>query len=734
MSKIGDLFVRLGLKNDEFKKGLDDSVKKTESAGAKMKKNWKAIAGGVAAAAAAVRAFANAFSKIAEFEQANANLATILGVSVDKMKDLTDSAKALGRTTEYTASQVTGLQTELAKLGFNGSQIKDMQASILSFATAVGTDLSSAAALTGSTLRGFGLSAKDTEEVLGALAVSTNKSALSFSTLQSGLSIVMPVANAFGFSVKDTIALLGTLTNAGFDASSAATATRNIILYLSDSNSKLNKLLGTQVKTLPELVSALQDLKAKGADLNATLDATDKRAVAAFNALMDGAGSTLELRNALEDTSGELQRISTERLNTVSGSVKILQSAWEGLILSLSNSTGVIKKVLDLLTEFVSTTNEMFFKEARMSSQQGNIGSMLSDFAAKNGEDAGQRFAQGLLDAANARLAQSRGRSGFAKVRDWLYSGGANSTKRYEEQYIATRNAVDAWRQSLGQASGPVGGGAADMSGDFINPNSDLAKMLEKERKKRLEKQKKEYEGNVKNVEKWLAKSSVELQAFGEKTFADSFNKAEDIFAKLNKEFSEEVAEDFADNFADALDAIEGDFGFTDTYGKYKAFLDSMVEATEQASKTMQQAIVYGISDSLQTLTDGLLGVSELDAKGVFAALLTPMADACITIGELIMATGLANLAFKKSLSNPYAAIAAGAALVGIGALAKSGINKALNGAGSASAASGTSSAGAGSSGTTPTYQGEMTIYVKGEIKGDAIAISGQKAINSWNR
>lgn len=57
-----------------------------------------------AATAAAVRGIANAFSKIADFEQANADLSTILGKSVADIAALTRSAMDLGRTTEYTAS------------------------------------------------------------------------------------------------------------------------------------------------------------------------------------------------------------------------------------------------------------------------------------------------------------------------------------------------------------------------------------------------------------------------------------------------------------------------------------------------------------------------------------------------------------------------------------------------------------------------------------------------------
>lgn len=297
--------------------------------------------------------FSGGIKTIKDFEQANVNLSTILGVSVSQMAALTKSALELGRTTEYTASQVTNLQTELAKLGFGQQAILQMQKPILQFATAVGAELPEAAALAGATLRAFDKDASDTDEVLATMAVGCNKSALSFNYLQESMSIVAPVAKTFGFGIKDVVTLLGTLANSGFDASSAATATRNILLNLADANGKLAKALGKPVHSLPELIDGLQKLDAKGINLSKTLELTDKRSVAAFNTFLHGVGTMTGLRDAVENVDGELKRIQEERLETVEGQVKILQSAWEGLTLSFYNSKGAMRGVVEQLTLMV---------------------------------------------------------------------------------------------------------------------------------------------------------------------------------------------------------------------------------------------------------------------------------------------------------------------------------------------------------------------------------------------
>lgn len=243
----------------------------------KILSSLKGIAAGFLSIQTAFRVLKGATKTIVDFEEANANLATILGKNRSEITDLTESAKQLGSTTEWMASQVTDLQTELAKLGFDEIEIQNMQASVLQFATAMGADLSQAAALAGASLRAFDLDSTETERVTSVMAVGANKSALSFEYLETAMSTIAPVARTFGFGIEDTVALLGTLSNAGFDASSAATATRNILLNLADANGKLAKTLGGPVSTIEELAGGLQKLRDDGIDLATTLELTDKR-------------------------------------------------------------------------------------------------------------------------------------------------------------------------------------------------------------------------------------------------------------------------------------------------------------------------------------------------------------------------------------------------------------------------------------------------------------------------
>ena len=214
-----------------------------------------------------------------------------------------------------------------------------MEGAVLKFAKAVDTDLASAAAFAGAALRIFHKDASETEDVLATFAVATTKTALDFSKLETSLSIVGPVANSFGLSIEDTTALLGMLANAGFDASSAATATRNIILNLCDANGELAKALGEPVNNAEGLARGLQKLNAEGVNLAKALELTDKRSVAAFSTFLEQADNLTSLRDAVTDVSGQFRAMSATMGDNVAGAMAGLRSAAEELVLSLTEGS-----------------------------------------------------------------------------------------------------------------------------------------------------------------------------------------------------------------------------------------------------------------------------------------------------------------------------------------------------------------------------------------------------------
>jgi cell pole-organizing protein PopZ len=98
--------------------------------------------------------------------------------------------------------------------------------------------------------------------------------------------------------------------------------------------------------------------------------------------------------------------------------------------------------------------------------------------------------------------------------------------------------------------------------------------------------------------------------------------------------------------------------------------------ATLEAIEMLNQAVNAGITNSLGELANAIAGVEGANIGSVIKALLSPLADACISAGLLVITSGKAIEAFKASLLslNGGVAITAGAALIAIGVAAKAGL------------------------------------------------------------
>ena len=175
-----------------------------------------------------------------------------------------------------------------------------------------------------------------------------------------------------------------------------------------------------------------------------------------------------------------------------------------------------------------------------------------------------------------------------------------------------------------------------------------------------------------------------------------------------------------ADAVAGLLESIDPS-KLSGAFEGYYKYLDEMVKATDEANQALSSAIVEGISGSFQYLANCVAGIEEISGAGMMSALLTPLAEAAIKMGEILVSAGIASEAFKSMLSNPYTAIAAGAALIAIGAAAKAGLQAAVNSAtGTSYVASSVASSGYSSGSTGDrSWEREMTLHVTGTLQAD---------------
>ena len=133
-------------------KGLGASIKGATSSLFNMQNLMTGFAVGaiVGGISAVTGAFSSLVSTFSGFSQSLSGLKAILGASSSDMEVLSDQAKQLGASTQFTAQEVVGLQTELAKLGFTTKEIQASTEATINLASSLDVGLSEAAMLAGS--------------------------------------------------------------------------------------------------------------------------------------------------------------------------------------------------------------------------------------------------------------------------------------------------------------------------------------------------------------------------------------------------------------------------------------------------------------------------------------------------------------------------------------------------------------------------------------------------------
>ena len=267
---------------------------------------------------------------VKDYEQSLADLQAVMQATAAEQALLDKNAQKLGASTAKTATEVVGLQISFARLGFETPQIINMTEATIAGSIAMNAELSETANLVGAVVKTFdNFSSTNAPEIIDKMTLATQKSALTFKKLETGIPIVAGAANAAGVDFETMLALLGKLSDAGIDASMSSTALRNIFLRSKKAGLDYNGILDEIVKSADKLT--------------ASADIFGVRAAVPGTVLAQQISTTKVLAKLIKESSeGVAQKAADERLNTFTGSVTLLNSAWEALLIKQNDNSGAL--------------------------------------------------------------------------------------------------------------------------------------------------------------------------------------------------------------------------------------------------------------------------------------------------------------------------------------------------------------------------------------------------------
>lgn len=362
-------------------RALNQEVQKSEGVFGKLNRQMGGLATafvGFFAASKVVGILGEAGRIVQDFDAAQSNLAAIMGTSKEGIRELTEEAKRYGATTAFTATQVTELQTELGKLGFTQKDIQQSTGAVLDLAAATGTDLANAATIAAQTLNAFQMSAGETQRIVDVIAQSANLSAFDIDTFSAAMSNAAPAAKSVGVEVEQTAALLSALVDAGIPAEKAGTDIRNIFIALAKEG-----------KTMDQ---AFEEIRGSTNQLTTAVQMFDQRSAGSAIILAENTEKLQRLEESYKGAAGAAAEMAKTQLDNLKGDKLLLQSAWEGFVLSVEDGSGIITKGLRAITQVIT---DIFDGLTKMNERSGSVANFTEQVEALLSAEDRRRIAMG---------------------------------------------------------------------------------------------------------------------------------------------------------------------------------------------------------------------------------------------------------------------------------------------------------------------------------------------------
>ena len=316
-----------------------------------------------------MKAFANAsVETFTQFQQSMQNTFSVMGASNADMKMLEETAKKMGETTRFSASQARQALYALGSAGQNATEAVNSLQGVLRLAGATGSDLAYTSETIASTLSQFNLEAGKASHIADVYAKAISKSQASMTKLSYSMKYVGPVASGLGISLETTTAALMKLYNTGYGGEQAGTYLKQAFQKLAsgtnDLKTKLEELgisyedVNPQTRNFADIINTLKE---KNIGVTESIAIFGETAGGAMAKLIEEGGeaiSTMEgLLKSSEGAASEMQEIQNASFANTKAE---LASAMEALQITTGS---ILEPALNTLakgfTEILKSINGM---------------------------------------------------------------------------------------------------------------------------------------------------------------------------------------------------------------------------------------------------------------------------------------------------------------------------------------------------------------------------------------
>ncbi|WP_342487402.1 phage tail tape measure protein [Bacillus sp. FSL M8-0266] len=349
-----------------FKKNAGEVSEELQSVYSAAGMAGKALTGiGVAGTVA----IGGAVKVAADFEKAMSRVGAVANASNDEMGRLTETARHLGATTQFTDGQVAEGMQYLAMAGYKTNNIIGAMPGLLATAAAGQTDLGVTADIVSDILTEFHIAAEDTNRVADAMTYTFTNSNATLQQIGQTMKYAGPAAKTAGVSMEELAAATGIMANSGIKADMAGTALRSTLTRLASPPKQAGNAiheLGLSVTDSTGKMRPLADIIGQINEKTKNYTETEKiriakqlagqHALSGFITLLHaGEGKLNKFTKEIENSGGIAEKVAKEQMDNLAGSVEYLRSAVNNAVISLGNQfIPTVRKVVDGLTKVVN--------------------------------------------------------------------------------------------------------------------------------------------------------------------------------------------------------------------------------------------------------------------------------------------------------------------------------------------------------------------------------------------
>lgn len=322
-------------------------------------------------------------------------LMSSLNLSQAQMDALRDTAREMGATTKFSASEAADAMGYMALAGWDDAQVIAGIPGVLNLAAAANMDLAKASDIVTDTMTPFGMAAERAGEAADVFAYAQANSNTTVEALGEAMKYAAPTADAFGMTLQDTAAAMGVLANAGIKGSQGGT-TLNAMLRDMKNNAKNGAIaIGKTKVALTNADGSYRSYAAIIRDIDkATSSMTASQRDAALGAIfgdesLKGILATLKqgpdaldaMTEGMYACGGAAADMAATMGDNLKGDLAILESGAQDMAIALSDwlmpaARGVVQGVTDLIGKFNALddgTKNTIFRIGAMAAAAGPL-------------------------------------------------------------------------------------------------------------------------------------------------------------------------------------------------------------------------------------------------------------------------------------------------------------------------------------------------------------------------